>query len=69
MVNLCHMPSDLLSTRDIAERKGVAPTTVARWVNAGRLTPVLRLPGIRGAMFFDPADVDALDAKPEAAAS
>lgn len=56
------MPTDLISTKDIAERKGVNPTTVARWVKSGRLTPQLKLPGIRGAMFFSIEDVDALDA-------
>lgn len=63
------MPSDLLSTRDVAERRGVAVTTVARWVRDGRLTPALRLPGIRGAMFFEPAEVDSLDVDDQAEAA
>lgn len=62
---MCHIArvtsSDLLSTRDVAERKNVTTTTVARWVAAGRLTPAFQGPGIRGAMFFTPASVDALD--------
>lgn len=70
---MCHIArvtsSDLLSTRDVAEMKNVTTTTVARWVAAGRLTPVLRLPGIRGAMFFTPSDVAALDVADEAVAS
>lgn len=51
---------ELLTTAQIAERFGVDVRTVARWVNAGRLTPVVQAPGLRGARLFRPEDVDAL---------
>ena len=50
----------LLTTREVADALGVTPQTVAKWVFAGRLTPALRGPGLRGSMFFDPSDIDAL---------
>jgi phage terminase Nu1 subunit (DNA packaging protein) len=52
--------SDLLTTTDVAALCGVNVRTVARWVEAGHITPVLQGPGAKGAWFFDPADVDEL---------
>ena len=54
------MSSDLLSTKQVAERRGVTVSAVSRWVTAGKLTPALKLEGRTGAMWFRPADVDAL---------
>lgn len=50
----------LLTTKEVADALGVSHQTIARWVDTGRLTPTLRGPGLRGAMFFNPADVAAL---------
>lgn len=52
------MPTDLLTTIDVAELAKCSPDTVRRWVDEGLLTPVLRLPG--GAYRFERADVLAL---------
>lgn len=51
-----------LTTSQVAAAKDVNVRTVARWVEAGHLTPAMRLPGDTGAMLFDPNDVEALDA-------
>ena len=55
------MPTDLLSTKQTAERLGVSVSTVSRLVAAGKLTPVLRLEGKTGPMFFDPSAIAAED--------
>lgn len=52
----------LLTSRDVAARKGVTVTTVNRWVNSGKLTPAVEVPGYRGARLFDEESVDALEA-------
>lgn len=45
-----------LTTRDVAAIFAVTPTTVKRWVEAGRLQ-ALKTPG--GHYRFEPSDVDA----------
>lgn len=61
------MAVELIGTTEAAKRIGVDRTTFFRWVQLGRIEPVMRLPGATGAMLFDPADVEALIA-PEPAA-
>lgn len=52
-----------LPTREVAERLGVPLSTLHGWIDAGRLTPTLKGTGLRGPMFFDPADVETLAAE------
>lgn len=33
-------------------------STLSRWVQQGRITPAHKLPGLRGAFLFDPAEVE-----------
>lgn len=54
------MTTDLLTSRQAAERLGVSVATLTRWVRAGKITPASQVPHYRGALFFDPADVKAL---------
>lgn len=54
------MSNQPLSTAEVARLLRVDVSTVSYWVKTGRIQPAFRLPGIRGAMFFDPSDVDAL---------
>ena len=54
---------ELLTTAQVAEMLDVDVRTVARWVNAGRLTPAVQAPGIRGARMFRAVDVLALAAE------
>lgn len=59
----------LMTVTEIVETYGVARKTVQRWINAGKIKPVLTLPGRTGAHLFDPADAkEAFGKKPEAPA-
>ena len=44
----------MITTAEVAQRLGVSIPTVNRWVRDGRLEPVQKLPGIRGANLFHP---------------
>ena len=47
-----------MTTAEVAQEcGGVAPKTVARWVQSGALAYVHKLPGIRGPYMFDRAAV------------
>ncbi len=50
----------LIGTTEAAERCRVYRTTFFRWVQLGRISPKVRMPGKTGALLFDPAEVDAL---------
>lgn len=47
--------SGFLTTRQVAEHLGTTTSTVNRWVNVGKLTPVIEVPGVTGARLYDPA--------------
>jgi transposase len=55
MINL-----DLISTREVARKLGVTPQTVARRVRAGELAPAVRGVGVRGPLWFDAEQIEAL---------
>lgn len=51
-----------LTTRQACERLGVSQPTLSRWVQAEKLTPVMRGGnGPGGAMWFNPDDIDRLE--------
>lgn len=57
------MPNDedapLLTTREALTRLGYSdPSTISRFVAAGKLTPAKKLPGIRGAYLFAADEID-----------
>jgi excisionase family DNA binding protein len=52
------MAIEILTTRAVAERFGVAVSTVTRWVTDGHLTPMAKTPGLRGAYLFTADEVD-----------
>ena len=61
---------DLLTSVEAAERLGIDRGTLTRWVQAGRITPAMKLPGKNGPALFDPAEVERVRAESrEAAAS
>lgn len=55
--------TDLLTTAQVAAIIGRNTRYVARLVDAGRLTPLTKLPGLRGAYLFRAVDVEAIDAR------
>lgn len=52
--------TNLIGTTEAARRLGVDRSTFFRWVQLGKVTPKVKMPGRTGALLFDPADVDAL---------
>jgi len=55
------MTSDLVTTGEALDILGMSsPTSVSRLVQAGRLVPATKLPGLRGAYLFNRSDVERL---------
>lgn len=50
--------TELLTTAQVAALKGVSVRTVARWVETGKLTPAVKIPGRTGAYLFTPDDIE-----------
>ncbi len=48
---------NLVTSADVAALLGVSVRTVSRMVARGDLVPVVKAPGLRGALLFDPAHV------------
>lgn len=51
---------NLLTSAEVCERLNIDRSTLSRWVASGRITPALKMPGIRGPFLFDPAEVERL---------
>ncbi len=51
---------DLISAKQAAGLAGVDRRTVTRWVEAGKLTPAMKLGDATGAYLFRASDVEAL---------
>lgn len=49
---------DLIGTSEAARIIGVTPTTLTRWVAAGRVAIAHKLPGLNGAMLFAADEVE-----------
>lgn len=60
---------NLLSSAKAAELLGIHQTTVSGWVASGRLKAAFKAPGLRGAYFFDPDEVERVRAALTEAAS
>lgn len=51
-------PTNLLSTAEAVEAIGLkSPSTISRWVDAGRITPAKKLGGKTGAYLFTEDEV------------
>lgn len=60
---------EMLSSREAADRHGWSVQKFHRLAAIHQLTPAMELPGIRGAKFWRPEDVDRLVAAESEAAS
>lgn len=54
---------ETLTTAEAAERLGVNVQKFFRLVDAAKIKPVVEAPGLRGAKFWKPRDIDRLAAK------
>ena len=61
--------TDLLTTAEAAERLGTTVPTLNRWAAEGKIPTARKLPGLRGARLFLPADLDAFLASAAAPSS
>lgn len=59
----------LLSTVEAADRLQVERSTLSRWVQLGRITPAMKLPGRTGSFLFDADEIDRVAAERAAEAS
>lgn len=57
---------NLLPSADVCAELHIDRSTLSRWVAMGRITPAIKLPGLRGAFMFDADEVERV--KGEAAA-
>jgi predicted site-specific integrase-resolvase len=57
------MPHDIIGSTEACTILAVDKSTLSRWVAAGRITPVARLPRKNGALIFNRSDIDALAAE------
>ena len=51
---------DWITASDAADDLGIERSTLALWAREGKITPLMKLPGIRGAYVFARADVERL---------
>jgi excisionase family DNA binding protein len=51
---------DLVTTAEVAAELRVHVRTVHRMIEAGKLAPIAKAPGLRGAYLFSREDIDAL---------
>jgi len=52
--------SEFVSTAEVVEATGKSVATVTRWVASGKLDPIHKGNGVRGAFLFRRADIEAL---------
>lgn len=50
--------TDFMSSAEACELLSVDRSTLTRWVAAGLIRPAMKAPGLRGAYFFERAEVE-----------
>lgn len=54
---------DMIGSKESCRILGIDKATLSRWVSAGQLTPVHKLPGRNGAYLFDRAHIENIAAQ------
>lgn len=60
MRKMAHMPTtldELVTSAEVCAELGIDRSTLTRWVQAGRIEPAHKFPGLRGAYLFTRAEV------------
>jgi excisionase family DNA binding protein len=52
------MTDELMTSSEVCDALGISQATLSRWVAAGRIEAALKAPGLRGAYWFAPAEVE-----------
>ena len=55
-----HTDHDLIGGSEAAQLLGVHRSTLGRWTQAGRIDPVVQLPGRNGVVLYRRTDIEAL---------
>ena len=50
-------PAAYITSAGVCALLKIDRSTLSRWVAAGKITPAVKAPGLRGAFLFDPAEV------------
>lgn len=50
--------TDLLTSSEVCDALNIDRSTLSRWVASERITPTMKMPGLRGPFLFDPAEVE-----------
>ena len=59
---LVHMETtgDVIGSREACQILQIDKSTLSRWVSAGKVNPLVKMPARNGAMVFARADIEAL---------
>jgi len=53
-----HNTPQFVTSADVCEQLQIDRSTLSRWVAFGKIDPVQKLPGLRGAFLFTPEEVE-----------
>lgn len=55
---MCGMAHTMHTSAQACEALSIDRSTLSRWVAAGRIVPIFKHPGVRGAFLFAPTEVE-----------
>lgn len=57
MAYMPNTPDDFITSAEVCAELGIDRSTLTRWVQAGRIKPATKLPGLRGPYLFTRSEV------------